>query len=63
MIAQYSASVIAPSRILLAWLRLLRLGGVAPRIVANTPAFICKESHTSFSPMAWVTCACSCATT
>ena len=45
------------SRSLLAWERLLRLGGVAARSVTKSPPCKRKASHTSLRPMAWVRCA------
>ena len=50
-------NAIAASRTLLACERLLRVGGVAPRIADNGPELSCNASETSFSPMLWVTCA------
>ncbi len=56
MTLQYKASAILQSRTRFAWLRLLRLGAVAPRTVESVPAFMRNASETSLSPMACVTC-------
>ena len=45
------------SRTLLAWERLLRVGGVAPRSADRGPELSWRASQTSLSPMLWVTCA------
>ncbi len=40
---------------MLARLRLLQLGGEAPRIMVTAPLFMRRASYTSFSPMACLT--------
>lgn len=47
----------------LAWERLLREGGVAPRMARSLPQKSCKLSQTSLRPIEWVSCAKSSATT
>lgn len=51
---QKSRSAMAASRFLFAWLRLLRLGGVAPRRAESGPLWSPSASHTSFSPSEWL---------
>ena len=61
--AQNNCSAIAAGRSRLALENPLRLGAVAPRILASGPECSCSESHTSFSPIACVSCACTSDTT
>jgi hypothetical protein len=56
-IAQKSFSAIAAGRFRPACESVLRAGGVAPRIAESGPPWIESESHTSLSPMQWVSCA------
>ena len=62
-IAQNNRSANAASRSRLAWLNVFLAGGRAPRMAASAVRCNFSASHTSFRLLAWLSCACSIATT
>lgn len=56
-VCQNSFSAIAAGRCRFAWDSPFRLGGRASRIVESAPECNRSASHTSLSPMLWVSCA------